>query len=338
MEAVKWTEDPKEIQLSRHRGHNLVADGDKEIFKIPTGREEEGEEGRGEDVIDQSAMKGTLSHADLMERRVNRRNATSQSPFSSLKFCSEINLVEDLLSGKEWSQFLSIKQSPSPPLPLIQSDAEDATQPSLYVQSNPGPDVDLPPDVFECKHADTEEEPIYEYMDLSDTNITAESQTNVRRQEVRGLPKILVDREACEMSPRTKNVYDTVEFIPPLLPDRHIDFSAVKSQGPLDSSVQKYRIRLSKKRKHRAPRLRHRSREIFSHSSYSTSPQQLFPTSIFYNIPTSGGEEEQQVPTAQSGGSPRTLAKFMTALKDKTKSSTTKGGQGKELGIPLHRF
>ncbi|XP_029912456.1 uncharacterized protein LOC115362612 [Myripristis murdjan] len=308
---VRWQQ---QMPITNEKERHIEQQGKDEV-------EKDEEEGRDEDTMDQSAMEETLGPTGHIARWVTRRNATSQSPFSSFKFSSGSNLVEELLSA--WSHLLSTYQSPSPPQPLDQSCSEDMAQPSLY-----GPDadadLDLPLDVFECNHVKTEEPSISEYTALSESSVTAESQAHVNQQEegslnsgavISAVPEISLDKEGVIMSPRTKNVYDTMVLIQAPCPAfTDTDISDVKSLGPLDCSIQRYRIKLSKKRRHRAPRLPSRTREIIP----SFTCLQVFPTSVFYNVPTSGGMEEQKAHTIQCvHSSPRSLAKFMTALRVK---------------------
>ncbi|XP_045910386.1 uncharacterized protein LOC123974011 [Micropterus dolomieu] len=240
------------------------------------------------------------------------------SPFGSFKVCNPVKLVEELLSGKEWSQFLYRDQSSIPEPPPYQTHSEDTAQLSLNSQFYSSAELDLALNVFEGKPAVPEEEPVYE--DISPSNIiTGKSQTHeqqeMNRTPITAVPKILLESETSQMSLRTKDIYDTVEFIQPGQTCKY--FSDIKSQGVLDSSIKKYLIKLSKKRKHRA-RKWHRDRnhgENLGQSPSSTSPQ-VFSASIFYKIPASGGEEEQQGCIAKSGGSsPRCLAKMKSALK-----------------------
>ncbi|TKS69382.1 hypothetical protein D9C73_003446 [Collichthys lucidus] len=225
-------------------------------------KDEDKEEGMDEVAEDQPAE--TESLGDLMECRIKRRNPTSGSLFGSFRACSPVKLVEELLSGDEWSQFLYGDQSSDyDPCPF-QTHCEDTGELSVDLQFNSSAELDLPVDVFEGSPA-VQEEPIYEDIDRStDTN---------------------------PMTPRTKDIYDTVEFIQPVQPaNTYLNFSDIKSHRVLDCAVQKYLIKLSKKRKHRTAWKYNRTHG--GHSSSSTSPQQVFPASIFYNIPALGGEEQ----------------------------------------------
>ncbi|KAM7418310.1 hypothetical protein PAMA_015769 [Pampus argenteus] len=252
--------------------------GEKEEIKD----EEEEEEEEGTEVaVDQSAMTDTQSHANPMERRIKRKYATSQSPFSSFKVCSPVNLVGELLSGDEWSLFL-YKDLPPDPI-LKQTDSEETDKSSLDTQFNPNAELDLGADVFEGNPAVTEEEHVYEDIDLINMNIPEERQTHGVQEENR-------------TSSRTKDIFDTVEFLQPALHvHSYVDFSDIQPPGVLDNSVQKYIIKLSKKRKHRARQKQHRDRnpDATRQVPSSTSLPQVFTASIFYNVPASGGEEEK---------------------------------------------
>nr|XP_046256563.1 myb-like protein X [Scatophagus argus] len=281
--------------------------------------DEEKSEDLGDDTVHPSAVTERENHADLKEEGIKRRNATSESPFSSFKVYSSVNLMEELLSGDEWSQFLYRDMSSGHDPPSCQSHSGDTGQLSENFQFNSS--TELTPDVFDGTPA-VLEEPIYEPISLSNI-VTEESQTHGKQEmdRVPVIPKILLDEETNQMSPRTKDIYDTVEITQPVEPaNAYMNIFDIKSQGVLDNEVKKYLIKLSKKRKHRAARKRccfRRHVETSSQSSSSTSSQQVFPASIFYNIPASGGEE--QLLTVKSGGSsPRSLAKIKMALKDKT--------------------
>ncbi|KAM7393504.1 hypothetical protein PAMP_020368 [Pampus punctatissimus] len=214
----------------------------REKGEIKDDEKEEEEEGI-EVTVDQSAIKDTQSHANPMERRIKRKDATSQSPFSSFKVCSPVNLVGELLSGDEWSPFL-YRDLPPDPI-LKQTDSEDTDKSSLDTEFNPNAELDLGADVFEGNPAVTEEEHVYEDIDLLNMNITEERQTHGVQEENR-------------KGSRTKDIFDTVEFLQPVLHvHTYIDFSDIQPPGVLDNSVQKYIIKLSKKRKHRARRKQH---------------------------------------------------------------------------------
>ncbi|XP_040892672.1 uncharacterized protein LOC121181001 isoform X2 [Toxotes jaculatrix] len=285
-----------------------------------TAEDEEEREGMDEDAVDQSAV--TETH-HLMESRIRRRNGTSKSPFSSFKVCSPVKLVEELLSGEEWSPYLTSK--PEPP-------SEATAQPSVNLQFNTSAELDLTLDVFEGSPAVTEEEPVYEDIDLR--KVIIEEQQERSRAPSTAIPKILLESDNNQMSLRTKDIYDTVEFIQPVQPPDTFDpFPDVKCQAVLDCSVQKYLIKLSKKRKHRSAWKQNRNR---SHENLTLFPSstasQVFPTSIFYNIPAAGAEGENKLSTVKSGGSsPRSLPKIKMPLKDKTmqRAAQPKEGRGK---------
>ncbi|TMS23887.1 uncharacterized protein LOC104936591 isoform X3 [Larimichthys crocea] len=242
-----------------------VREDDIKLTQDQRGHSKEGGRMKDEVAEDQPAETETESLGDLMECRIKRRNATSGSPFGSFRACSPVKLVEELLSGDEWSQFLYGDQSSDyDPCPC-QTHCEDTGELSVDLQFNSSAELDLPVDVFEGSPA-VQEEPIYEDIDRStDTN---------------------------PMTPRTKDIYDTVEFIQPVQPaNTYLNFSDIKSHRVLDCAVQKYLIKLNKKRKHRTAWKDNRT-HTGGHSSSTTSPQQVFPASIFYNIPALGGEEQ----------------------------------------------
>ncbi|XP_070767841.1 uncharacterized protein [Enoplosus armatus] len=161
--------------------------------------EEEEEEEIDEDAVDQSPVTETLSHAELLERRIERRHATSESPFSSFKVCSPVRLVEELLWGDEWSQFLLRDPSPTPDPPPCQTHSGD----SVNFRFNSSTEQDLALDVFEGDPAAPEEEPVYEDIDQSNI-ITEESQTREQREmsraPVTAIPQILLESEASQMT------------------------------------------------------------------------------------------------------------------------------------------
>ncbi|XP_018516198.1 uncharacterized protein LOC108872805 isoform X2 [Lates calcarifer] len=284
---------------------------------------EEGMKAKEEEVMNEdAAVTKIASHVDLIEKSIKRRNATSESPFSSFKVCSPVKLVEELLAGDEWSQF------------VYQSSTAELTSQQTEDTAQFNSDLEPSVDVFEGNPPVPEEEPIYEDVNL--LSVITEEQQERNTAPVTALPQVLLESDTHLMSPRTKDIYETVKFIEPVQPaNTYNEFTFVKSQVVLDSSVQKYLIKLNKKRKHRTvwKRRRDRNHETHSQSPLSTSPQQVFPTSVFYNVLAVGGEEEQQLSAIKSGGSsPRSLAKIKkTALKDKTilRPAQPKEGRGK---------
>ncbi|GAA6227154.1 uncharacterized protein LOC108872805 isoform X2 [Lates japonicus] len=288
---------------------------------------EEGMKAKEEEVMNEDAeVTKIASHVDLIERSIKRRNATSKSPFSSFKVCSPVKLVEELLAGDEWSQF--VYQSSTAELTSQQTEATAQFDPDLEPSNTSSVDV------FEGNPPVPVEEPIYEDVDL--LSVITEEQQEMNTAPVTAVPQVLLESDTYPMSPRTKDIYNTVKFIQPVQPaNTYNEFTFVKSQVVLDSSVQKYLIKLNKKRKHRTvwKRRQDRSHETHGQSPLSTSPQQVFPTSVFYNVLAVGREEEQQLSAIKSGGSsPRSLAKIKkTALKDKTilRAAQPKEGRGK---------
>lgn len=114
-----------------------------------------------------------------------------------------MKLVEELLSGKEWSQFLYRDQSSIPEPPPYQTHSEDTAQLSLNSQFYSSAELDLALNVFEGKPAVPEEEPVYE--DISPSNIiTGKSQTHeqqeMNRTPITAVPKILLESETSQMS------------------------------------------------------------------------------------------------------------------------------------------
>ncbi|XP_049426445.1 uncharacterized protein LOC125885063 [Epinephelus fuscoguttatus] len=266
------------------------------------------EEGPDEDAVDHLAPTETQRHVDLMERRIKGGHATSYSPFASFEVGSPVKLVEELLTGDERFQFLNRDQSSTP-------DPPDTEEPSA--------DLQFTLDEFEGNSSVSKEESVYEIIDCSDM-MTEESQI-YEQLDLNRAPSPVPQSETSEtipLTPRTKNIYDTVKFFPPAQPTvTHMTLSDIKSQGVLDSSVQKYLIKLSKKRKHRTGRRQRgdRSNDVVRGSLSSTTPQQIFPASVFYCVPAAGGEVEQQLSAVKCGGSsPRSLAKLKIPLKDKT--------------------
>ncbi|XP_029989035.1 uncharacterized protein LOC115418636 isoform X2 [Sphaeramia orbicularis] len=307
-------------EMTMDRGREQDAEvWDKEKCKEEKRLKDKENEETGDNAVDQTPVTPALRHVELMSTMDKRTNASSDSVFGSFKVNVPVMLVEDLLSGEQWSQFLGNNQKPDPP-PLW-SNSEDTAQ--------------LIPTVLHSEdHQDAVavlDEHIYEEMPPYDpSNIMAGSQTRVEQKRVvSSVPVIVLETETVPLSPRTRDMLDSVEFLQP-----HMDtnmFSDFQSEEVLDTSVQKYLIKLSGRRKRRAP-LHHRwhrnkKNDLSSQPPYSTSPGKRISSSVFYNVQCSGVEEPP--PTVESGrGSPRTLTKIKMALK----STTTKGGQRKVDG------
>lgn len=91
----------------------------------------------------------------------------SLSPFGSFRLNSPVQLVTDLLSDREWSQFLY-----SPP---YQKQTEHTGQPREGLQINTSAELDPAPDVF---HGTPEAEAVYEDIDLSHINSDGHQEMN----------------------------------------------------------------------------------------------------------------------------------------------------------------
>ncbi|XP_055765001.1 uncharacterized protein LOC129840958 [Salvelinus fontinalis] len=341
------------------------------VIEEEEGKEEE-EEKSGEATQESPTMEQT-SQAET-ERKPVGHHARFQSSFSSFKFnFSPISLVDMILTGEEWSPFLSIKDSPAPSPSIYQGYDEGD-------QLKTGPESRLPNDV-QHNHEDIGLS-LYEAVSFSQSspNEIVDNQSVNRQQEVDNnngtgadaiaviKPKILLDNDAAEESeldhsrPISKDIHDSVELCKSPIRTQSkdlLDFLCVESLGVLDSSAQKHKIRLSKKRKHRLPGLKKTKTETFNirctaskapeikflkpsppsptslppSSSSCSSPSYVFPSSVFYNIPPSAEEQDPVTSPTQDnlsdkttessrkpGSSPKPpLSKFMTVLRDKTK-------------------
>ncbi|KAM3623940.1 uncharacterized protein V6R79_017167 [Siganus canaliculatus] len=241
----------------------------------------------------------------MMERSFKRR-----SPFGSFEVCSPVTLTDDLLSGDEWSRYLYQYQSTQHDPPPHQTLPEDTAQPSVAEQ-------DREPDAPEADQVFPEES-VYEDVDLS-TFTTDERQQGTN-----------TGASTAPMSPRTQDSYD--ELIQPVASvNTDMNFSHIKSEGVLDTTVQKYLVRLSKKRKHRAGQRRCRLRsqaKTLGQTPSPVCPQHVFAASVFYSLPIPGVEEVSAV--KPGGSSPKCLTKIKMALKDKTMQRTAQTKEDRE--------
>ncbi|XP_064782272.1 uncharacterized protein si:dkey-9i23.6 [Oncorhynchus masou masou] len=284
------------------------------------------------------------------ERKPVGQHARFQSSFSSFKFnFSPISLVDEILTGEEWSPFLSIKDSPAPSLSVYQSEAA-SQHGGEGDQLKTDPELHLPNNV-QHNHENIGHS-LYEdvHFSQSSSNEIVDNQSDYRQQEVENnndtgadaiaviKPKILLDNDPAEESeldhsrPISKDIHDSKSPIRNQSKD-HLDFSCVKSLGVLDSSAQKHKIHLSKKRKHRLPGLKTRKTfkirrtaikapeikflkpsppptlsptSLPSSSSSCSSPSYVFPSSVFYSIPPSAEEHDHGTTTTQGNFSVKT--------------------------------
>ncbi|XP_026214500.1 putative uncharacterized protein DDB_G0292292 isoform X2 [Anabas testudineus] len=265
---------------------------------------EEGEiEWTDEDALSQLAVTET-------QKRIKRRSTVTDSLFGSFRVSSPVKLVAELLSGEEWSPFLSTEKSSTPDSPPCQTQLEDTAQPSENLQITSSDELDLAPDMTKGSHVVSGGENVYEDINLSHVN--TDEQQEVNTPPCTTTPEILTESDANQMSLRTKDIYETVELIQPAKTQNH--FTDIKSQGVLDSSVQKYLIKLCKKRL--SKQRKQKKRRGRSHDASSLS--QVFIASIFYSVPPAGGEEEQLSTIKCAGNSPTAVARTNEATKEET--------------------
>ncbi|XP_045061967.1 uncharacterized protein LOC121535784 isoform X2 [Coregonus clupeaformis] len=322
--------------------------------------EDEEEEKRSGEATQESPMMEQPCQAET-ERKPVGNHARFQSSFSSFKFnFSPISLVDEILTGEEWSPFLSIKDMPAPSPSVYQSEAASQHGCDEGDQLKTEPESCLPNDVQQ-NHEDIGLS-LYEDVSLiqSDPNEIVDNQSDNRQQEVNNnndtgadaiaviKPKILLDNDAAEESeldhsrPISKDIHDSVELLQSPIRTQSkdlLDFSYVESLGVLDSSAQKHRIHLNKKRKHRLPGLKKRKlikigrtaikapeikflkpsppptlspTSLPSSSSPSSplssfSPSYVFSSSVFYNIPPSAEKQDPVTSTTQNNLSVKSL-------------------------------
>ncbi|XP_071024734.1 uncharacterized protein [Oncorhynchus clarkii lewisi] len=360
----RWKQSREE---KRRNGEIQEDDGEKEVeCEMPLGNlrqdrysvrlhtkmsvieEEEDEEEKRSSEAAPPTMEPP-SQAETERKPVGQR-ARFQSSFSSFKFnFSPISLVDEILTGEEWSPFLSIKDSSAPSLSVYQSEAASQHGGDEGDQLKTEPELRLPNDV-QHNHEDIGHS-LYEdvHFSQSSSNEIVDNQSDNRQQEVNindtGAdaiavikPKILLDNDAAEESeldhsrPISKDIHDSKSPIRNQSKD-HLDFSCVKSLGVLDSSAQKHKINLSKKRKHRLPGLKTRKTfkirrtaikapeikflkpsppptlsptSLPSSSSSCSSPSYVFPSSVFYSIPPSAEEHDSGTTPTQGNFSVKT--------------------------------
>ncbi|XP_042185674.1 uncharacterized protein LOC121847714 isoform X1 [Oncorhynchus tshawytscha] len=192
--------------------------------------EEEEEEKRSGEATQESPTMERPSQAET-ERKPVGHHARFQSSFSSFKFnFSSISLVDEILTGDEWSPFLSIRDSPAPSLSVFQSEAASQHGYDEGDQLKTGPELRLPNDV-QHNHEDIGLS-LYEAVSFSQSspNEIVDNQSDNRQQEVDNnndtgadaiaviKPKILLENDAAEESeldhsrPISKDTHDTVEL------------------------------------------------------------------------------------------------------------------------------
>lgn len=109
-----------------------------------------------------------------------------------------MKLVAELLSGEEWSPFLSTEKSSTPDSPPCQTQLEDTAQPSENLQITSSDELDLAPDMTEGSHVVSGGENVYEDINLSHVN--TDEQQEVNTPPCTTTPEILTESDANQMS------------------------------------------------------------------------------------------------------------------------------------------
>ncbi|XP_064784919.1 uncharacterized protein LOC135508572 [Oncorhynchus masou masou] len=216
------------VHLHQDR-HSVRLHAKMSIIEEEGGKEEE-EEKRSGEATQESPTMDRPSQAET-ERKPVGHHASFQSSFSSFKFnFSSISLVDEILTGDEWSPFLSIKDSPAPSPSVYQSEAASQHDYDEGDQLKTGPELRLPNDV-QHNHEDIGFS-LYEAVSFSQSspNEIVDNQSDNRQQEVDNnndtgadaiaviKPKIILENDAMEESeldysrPISKDIHDTVEL------------------------------------------------------------------------------------------------------------------------------
>ncbi|XP_028999172.1 mediator of RNA polymerase II transcription subunit 1.1-like isoform X2 [Betta splendens] len=269
----------KEMREERRRNKAEGADP-----AAVTQEETEAREGGG-GKEEEEERKDAITEMPTITSRFKNRQEASESPFGSFKVYSHTALYGDLLSDDAWSRLLSLEQS-SP------ESSEPPTRLSGSLPSGAAPEVVLGaqmcPDVPSVDSVAPEEGSLYEDVEISGFN----------PKETSSAASSHSPEENSDPSLETNSIYETVELKQPLQCKDY--FTTVKPHVRLDSSIQKYLIKLNKKRKHKRKRHRtkwhHRTNAVSSNTSL-----QIFSSSVFYRVATAGGDEEQ-VHTEPSAG------------------------------------
>ncbi|KAL1023594.1 hypothetical protein UPYG_G00043290 [Umbra pygmaea] len=273
--------------------------------------DEEEEEGEEISSIVSTQLSPKTEHPSKAE--LVRRHGSFMSSF---KFnFSTVSLVDEILTGEEWAPFLSTNDCPTASVSFDQSEAAGANGCNGNSQINK-PEVSFANDIAQ-NHQNIDLS-AYEdvIINLSDPNKVVGNQSHDRYQEVNNFnvtgAKAVINRQ---MLPKSlKESGDTADPLRNQL-EEALYFSSVKSHDVLDSSAQKHRIELSKKRKHRLPTLKTgffkigrtpikpAEIQLIKHSSNTSTPClpgcKSYPTSIFYNIPPSIEQQEPMTPPTQ---------------------------------------
>ncbi|XP_076829955.1 uncharacterized protein LOC143475960 [Brachyhypopomus gauderio] len=234
-----------------------------------------------------------------------------------------INGVEEFVTGKECASFLPVKDRTHQAEDNVYSKAQKSCHLNDDIQSqNLVINQDKSTDQKQSATIQSEKDQVnigHLHVGQLDGANQEKRRQGEKDSSIFVVPKALISNCAIKQQKpdvpqkdHKDHVYDFIEVL--MFPNNitkkpkskdfpPLDLSAVKSLGVLDSSALKSRILLSRKRKHRPPKLRKKGKSevtqnfktfmdcSYDHSTSSPteSPQasSMFPSSVFYSLPQS---------------------------------------------------
>ncbi|XP_010889926.3 bromodomain-containing protein 4 [Esox lucius] len=286
------------------------------------GEDQEGEEFSSVTCMQQSPMSEQPSQAESFRRQ--------GSIISSFKFnFSPVSLMDEILTGEEWAPFLSpnSRRCSSPSVDQSERTSQHGYNDNSQIKNEPelGSLNNVEQNLMDTDIS------VYEEVIVNLSDKTVENQYDAAQKKVKcndnGVKAILesetlLDYGAAGRSKldrsRAKSSNGSNYSVEPIR-NQPLDLSCVKSHEVLDSSAQKHRIELNKKRKHRVPKLKKGFFRIGrttigapdiqvkqsspNSSAASSTPCDIFPTSVFYSIPPSI-EQQDTVGSPTQGNLP----------------------------------
>ncbi|KAJ8000904.1 hypothetical protein DPEC_G00185230 [Dallia pectoralis] len=363
-QEVEQEPESKMQSAALHQGQHSVRlrSQMKDIDEEEDGTDEEEEEEYDEEDMETDGFCSVVCtpESPVTEKPSQAKPLTRHSSFlSSFKFdFSPISLMDEILTGEEWAPFLSPNTSPSPSPSVDQSNA--AKQHDCDDDS----DIIDEPERLSLNNVERNfmdpDNSVYEevIINLSGPNKTVDNQSDDRektvnqsndtRVEAVSKSEMLLDYDSAEWSQldeSTDKSSDSNNAVEPVI-NQPLDLPSLKLHDVLDSSAQKHRIELSKKRKHRVTKLNKRFFSIgrttirdpdvqlinqFSPSvaSAGATPRDTFPSSVFYSVPvsaelqdhvTSRGQDNLPAKGSDGHSSNSPWSKIITAFRNKPKT------------------